>query len=76
MNLFESLIRSGLSQALRTATRDTVHKKTSGRWECPNCGVMKQAQATKHEVNGSTICTKCKNKAVKSVAFWHVLIAP
>lgn len=61
MNLFESLIKATIGQALRTATRDTVHKKTSGRWECPRCGVMKAAQAVQHHVDGEIICTKCKN---------------
>lgn len=56
------MLRSGLNQAIRTATRNKVNTVTSGRWECPRCGVMKAPQAAKHEVQGEIICTKCKVK--------------
>lgn len=63
--IFQMLFEQGLKQATRTATRDTVHKKTSGRWECPSCGVMKAAQAIKHPTASGHICTKCNIKVKK-----------
>lgn len=64
-SFLNSMLRTLTRTAIRTATHDVVHKKTSGRWECPSCGVMKAAQAAKHEVDGSIMCTKCKNKVVR-----------
>lgn len=62
MGFFDSMLRTLTRTAIRTATHDVVRKKTSGRWECPCCGVMKAPQAKKHERNGEFICTKCNLK--------------
>lgn len=64
-SVLEMIFGTAIKQVVRTATRNVTNNKTSGRWECPACGVMKAPQAAKHEVNGGLICTKCKVKHVK-----------